>query len=128
MPQCPLLFGRYLYYSGIINLQIIGQALVWQRSQRPRLGEIGCRLGWLSKNDTFQIIKYRKENQLFGESALALGLLTVEQLQHMLLQQKKLHKRFGEYFVAMNYWNLITLEKFIMMHKDHNKRMQRFSA
>jgi hypothetical protein len=128
MPQCPLLFGRYLYYSGIINLQIIGQALVWQRSQRPRLGEIGYRFGWLNKNDAFQILKCRKENQLFGESALALGLLTIEQLQHMILQQKKLHKRFGEYFVAKNYWSLVTLEKFIMMHKNHNNRMQRFSA
>ena len=128
MPKCPLLFGRYLYYSGIINLQIIGQALVWQRSQRPRLGEIGCRFGWLSKKDAFQILKLRKENQLFGESALALGLLTIEQLQHMILQQKKLHKRFGQYFVARNYWNTATLEEFIMMQKDHNNRMLHFSA
>jgi hypothetical protein len=128
MPKCPLLFGRYLYYSGIINLQIIGQALVWQRSQRPRLGEIGCRFGWLSKKDAFQILKLRKENQLFGESALALGLLTIEQLQHMILQQKKLHKRFGQYFVARNYWNPATLEEFIIMQKDHNNRMLHFSA
>ena len=128
MPQCSLLFGRYLYYSGIINLQIIGQALVWQRSQRPRLGEIGYRFGWLSKNDTFQIIKHRQENQLFGESALALGLLTIDQLQHMILRQKKLHKRFGEYFVAKNYWSSLTLEKFIIMHKDHNHRVLHFSA
>ena len=128
MPQCQLFFGRYLYYSGIINLQIIGQALVWQRSQRPRLGEIGCRLGWLSKNDAFQILKQRKENQLFGESALVLGLLTKEQLQHMILQQKKLHKRFGQYFVAKNYWSPVTLVKFIMMHKDHNNRILHFSA
>ena len=128
MPKCSLLFGRYLYYSGIINLQIIGQALVWQRSQRPRLGEIGCRFGWLSKKDAFQILKLRKENQLFGESALALGLLTIEQLQHMILQQKKLHKRFGQYFVARNYWTPATLEEFIMMQKDHNNRMLHFSA
>jgi hypothetical protein len=128
MPKCQLFFGRYLYYSGIINLQIIGQALVWQRSQRPRLGEIGCRLGWLSKNDAFQILKQRKENQLFGESALVLGLLTKEQLQHMILQQKKLHKRFGQYFVAKNYWSPVTLVKFIMMHKDHNNRILHFSA
>jgi hypothetical protein len=128
IPKCPLLFGRYLYYSGIINLQIIGQALVWQRSQRPLLGEIGCRFGWLSKKDAFQILKLRKENQLFGESALALGLLTIEQLQHMILQQKKLHKRFGQYFVARNYWNSATLAEFIMMQKDHNNRMRHFSA
>jgi hypothetical protein len=124
IPDCSLLFGRYLYYSGIINLQIIGQALVWQRSQRPRLGEIGIRLGWLSMNDTHRVLKYRRGSQLFGESALNLGLLNMQQLKHMIVQQKKLHKRFGQYFVAKNYWDLGTLEDFIMLHRNHNARAQ----
>jgi len=128
MPKCPLLFGRYLYYSGIINLQIIGKALVWQRSQRPRLGEIGCRLGWLSRSDALRVLTQRKDNQLFGESAMSLGLLTTEQVQHMMDQQKKLHKRFGQYFVEKNYWNPATLKEFIVMHKEHNTRMQHFCA
>ena len=128
MPKFPLLFGRYLYYSGIINLQIIGQALVWQRSQRPRLGEIGCRLGWLSRSDALRVLTQRKENQLFGESAMRLGLLTTEQVQHMMHQQKKLHKRFGQYFVEKNYWSPGTLKGFIVMHKEHNTRMQHFCA
>lgn len=123
MPNRSLLFGRYLYYSGIINLQTIGQALVWQRSQRPRLGEIGCRLGWLSQQDTFRILQHRHERQLFGELAIRLGILTREQLHLILLQQKKLHKRIGQYFLAKNYWDAVMLEKYVAAHKRHNSRV-----
>ena len=124
IPNCQLLFGRYLYYSGIISLHTIGQALIWQRSQRPRLGEIGQRFGWLSEKDTLHILQNRRERQLFGELALSLGILTREQLQLILLQQKKLHKRIGQYFVTKNYWNAYLLEKYITAHRRHNAAVQ----
>lgn len=124
MPNCPLLFGRYLYYSGIISLHTIGQALVWQRSQRPRLGEIGRRFGWLTDQDTFKILRYRHERKLFGELALRLGLLTVDQLHTILLQQKKLHKRIGQYFIEKNYWDGDMLGKYIAAHMKHNARLR----
>jgi hypothetical protein len=124
VPNCPLLFGRYLYYSGIISLHTIGQALIWQRSQRPRLGEIGRSLGWLSEQDTFEIMQNRCNRQLFGELALKLGILTREQLHHILLHQKRLHKRIGQYFVAKKYWNTIMLEEYISAHNKHNSRVR----
>jgi len=124
MPNCPLLFGRYLYYSGIISLHTIGQALIWQRSQRPRFGEIGRRLGLLSEQDTFRILQNRRERQLFGELALSLGLLTREQLHRILLQQKRLHKRIGQYFVAENYWDVVKLEEYVAAHNRHNSRVR----
>jgi len=124
IPDCPLLFGRYLYYSGIISLHTIGQALIWQRSQRPRFGEIGRRLGWLSDQDTLNILRNKRDRQLFGELALSLGILTREQLHRILLQQKKLHKRFGQYFVANNYWDVIKLQKYVAAHKRHNSRVR----
>jgi len=124
VPNCHLLFGRYLYYTGIINLHTIGQALIWQRSQRPRLGEIGRRMGWLNEQDTFKILQSRQDRQLFGELALRLGILTREQLHFILLHQKKLHKRIGQYFVAKNYWNRLMLEEYISAHRTHNSRVQ----
>jgi len=128
MPNCALLFGRYLYYSGIINLQTIGQALIWQRSQRPRLGEIGRSLGWLSEQDTFRILQNRRDRQLFGELALRLGILTREQLHLILLHQKKLHKRIGQYFVAKNYWDAVMLQEYIVAHKRHNSKVRNLFA
>jgi hypothetical protein len=128
LPNCQLLFGRYLYYSGLINLQTIGQALVWQRSQRPCFGEIGRRIGWMNEEDTLKVLSHRKDRQLFGELAMRLGILTREQLQVILLHQKKLHKRIGQYFVTKNYWDNVMLEEYISSHRNHNSRMQNLFA
>ena len=128
LPNCQLLFGRYLYYSGLINLHTIGQALIWQRSQRPYLGEIGRRMGWLNEQDTLKILQQRKDRQLFGELALGLGVLTQEQLQLLLLHQKRLHKRIGQYFVIKNYWDRVMLEEYITAHRSHNSSVQNLFA
>ena len=124
LPNCQLLFGRYLYYSGLINLHTIGQALVWQRSQRPCFGEIGRRMGLMDEQDTFKILRQQKDRLLFGELALRLGILTQGQLQIILLHQKKLHKRIGQYFVTKNYWGTVMLKAHIAAHRNHNSRVQ----
>lgn len=124
LPNCQLLFGRYLYYSGLISLHTIGQALVWQRSQRPSFGEIGRRMGWLNQQDTFNILRQKKGSQLFGESAMRLGILTQEQLRIILLHQQKLHKRIGQYFVTKNFWDAVMLEEYIAAHRSHNSKVQ----
>ena len=123
LPNCQLLFGRYLYYSGLINLRTIGHALVWQRSQRPCVGEIGRRMGWLDEQDIFKILRQRRDRQLFGELALSLGVLTQEQLQIILLHQKNLHKRIGQYFVTKKYWDNVMLGEYIAAHRMHNSRV-----
>jgi len=128
IPNCSLLFGRYLYYSGMISLHTIGKALIWQRSQRPRFGEMGQRLGWLSQQDIVKILQNRRDRQLFGELALRLGILTREQLHLLLLHQKKLHKRIGQYFVEKKYWDAVMLEKYIVAHKKHNSTVQNIST
>ena len=124
LPNCQLLFGRYLYYSGLINLHTIGQALVWQRSQRPCFGEIARRLGWLNQQETFNVLRQKKDSQLFGEAAMRLGILTQEQLRIVLHHQQKLHKRIGQYFVTKNFWDAVMLEEYIAAHRSHNSKVQ----
>ena len=128
LPKCQLLFGRYLYYSGLINLQTIGQALVWQRSQRPPFGEIGRRLGWLDEQDILKVLRHAHDRQLFGELALSLGILTREQLHTILLHQKRQHKRIGQYFVMKNFWDAPTLDMHIAAHRKHNSQIQTLYA
>jgi len=99
MPARKLLFGHYLYYAGVTNWQTIIKALVWQRTGRPRLGEIGRRFGWLTDQDILTVLRKRKLSESFGASAVALGILTGSQLRLMLFQQNKLQKKFGDYFV-----------------------------
>jgi hypothetical protein len=120
IPARKLLFGHYLFYAGATNWQTIIKALVWQRTGRPRLGEIGRRLGWLTDHDILLILKRRKLSEPFGTSAVALGLLTDKQLRLMIFQQNRLQKKFGEYFIQHNLLSPLQLNELATRFTRHN--------
>ncbi|MDP2105604.1 MAG: J domain-containing protein [Desulfobulbaceae bacterium] len=131
IPSRRLLFGHYLYYAGLTNWQTIVKALVWQRTGRPRLGEIGRRFGWLTDQDILTVLKKRKLSDSFGASAVDLGLLTERQLSLMLYQQNKLQKRFGEYFIhhkLMTPTQLDELARHCFRHNTSFDRQRPYAA
>ncbi|MFC1523875.1 DnaJ family molecular chaperone [Thermodesulfobacteriota bacterium] len=123
MPKRPLLLGHYLYYSGLISFRTIIQALVWQRTKRPRIGELGVRLGWLSNDDIQSILQHRTFNRPFGKSAVDLGMLTRAQLKALLYHQKCLQKKIGEFFLEHNILTPSQLNHLIQKHRRHNARL-----
>ncbi|MCK5544170.1 MAG: molecular chaperone DnaJ, partial [Desulfobulbaceae bacterium] len=123
LPSRRLLLGHYLYYSGIINWRTIIKALVWQRTNRPRLGEIGRNFGWLSETDIPTILKTRKPSKKFGQSAIDLGLLTKIQLKMIIFQQKRLQKKIGEYFTKSRILTHTQLYTYINECRQHNKML-----
>ncbi len=120
MPKRKLMMGHYLYYSGKITWRMIVQALVWQRAQRPRLGEIGRRLGMLNEEEIKRILKIRTVFQPFGESAVKLGLLTDMQLRTLLSYQQRLQKKFGQYFVEKGIVPPAEFEELLKSFRRHN--------
>lgn len=120
IPSRKLLFGHYLYYAGLTNWQTIIKALVWQRTGRPRLGEIGRRFGWLTEQDILTVLKKRKLSESFGVSAVSLGFLTERQLSLMIYQQNKLQKRFGEYFVHHKLLTPLQIDELVRHCARHN--------
>ena len=122
LPERKLLFGHYLYYSGLIDWQTLIQALVWQRNQQPRLGEIGRRLGWLGKKDILAIMRHRTRTRPFGRSAVQLGVLSESQLKILLSQQKKYKKKIGGYFVEKNIMTSRQLGRLVEKCRRHNGR------
>ncbi len=122
LPPRKLLFGHYLYYSGLIDWQTLIRALVWQRSQQPRLGEIGRRLGWLNKKDILTIMRHRTRTRPFGRSAVELGVLSESQLKILLSQQKKYRKKIGGYFVEKNIMTSRQLGRLVEKCRRHNSR------
>ncbi len=120
IPERELLFGHYLYYSGLVNWQTIIKALVWQRSRRPRIGEIGCSYGWLTSKDILHILKSRSLTDPFGKSAVEQGFLTDNQLRLLVFQQKRLQKKFGEYFLENNLITARQMNLLIRQFKTHN--------
>ena len=49
LPGRKLLLGRFLYYSGIISMRSLIEAIVWQKRQRPMVGSIAVHWDWLAQ-------------------------------------------------------------------------------
>lgn len=123
LPSRRLLVGHFLYYSGITTWRTIVQALIWQRMQRPRLGEIGQRFGLLKEDEVLHILRHKDFLQPFGASAVEQGFLTKAQLNILVHHQKRLQRKFGEYFVEHNLLRPAQLEQLLRRCQAHNARL-----
>lgn len=99
IPSIPLEFGMYSFYQGKVTYQQLIEALVWQRRQRPTLGAIAQKWGWLSAAKVTQILGHRSQAVRFGKKAIELGHLKPHQVEALLNYQRTLQKRIGQYFV-----------------------------
>ncbi|MEW6428779.1 MAG: molecular chaperone DnaJ [Thermodesulfobacteriota bacterium] len=120
LPSRPLLFGHFLYYSGVINWRTVVQALVWQRMQRPRLGELARRRGWLDEESIRRILDRRNGNRNFGETAIHLGMLDENQRAILVWQQKRMQRKIGGYFVEANILSPERLALLVERCRQHN--------
>jgi hypothetical protein len=120
LPNRRLLLGHFLYYSGLINWRTIIQALIWQRTERPRLGEIGQRFGMLNETEVVHILRNRPTLQPFGQTAMDLGLLSHPQLQMLVAHQKRLQKKFGEFFLEKRIFEPNELRALLQQYQEHN--------
>lgn len=122
LPEREMRLGHFLYYSGLITWRQIFQALVWQRSNRPRLGELGQRFGWLDHSDILNVLHSRTASNPFGKTAVELGLLTEQQLQTLVWRQKGLQRKIGEYFIENNILSAEDIIRLIRQHQQHNAK------
>jgi hypothetical protein len=123
IPERQLLFGQFLYFSGAITWRMIIQAIIWQRSQRPRLGHLGQRFGWLTGDDVLQIVRGSKLSQPFGQTAINIGLLNERQVRILLFQQQRLQKKIGEFFLQQNILTPEQLQELLALFQEHNSRL-----
>jgi hypothetical protein len=114
--------GRYLYYRGCIPYHALLKAIAWQMRQRPALGIIAKRWGWLDDNHIRRILGFRGMPRLFGQRALHLGLLSSYQARILLAYQRTLQKKLGQYFVDHGYLLRDEMEKIAADLNYHNAR------
>ena len=93
------MLGEFLFHSGLCEWREVSQALAWQRQSRPRLGEIGCNFGWISKQDIWTIFHHLQAGIRFGETAVDMGLLSRQQLERMLRHQTIRQPKIGQFFL-----------------------------
>ncbi len=114
--------GRYLYYRGCIPYHVLLKALAWQMRQRPALGVIAKRWGWLDDRRISRILGFRGMPLLFGQRALHLGLLSSCQARTLLAYQRTLQKKLGQYFVDCGYLLRDEMEQLVADLNNHNAR------
>ena len=122
VPKRGLLFGQYIYYYGHIAYRQLIDAIIWQRIQRPLIGNIAVRWKWLYEDDVREILKQRLRGEKFGESALRGGYLTPEELRIILGRQRILQPRIGKYFVERKILTSCLVEKIAEGFRHHNRQ------
>ncbi len=125
MPHRRLLFGHFLYYSGLANWRTITRILTWQRTERPRFGELGQRLGMLTPEDITLILRSKVPFQPFGQTAQALGLLSAQQLRVLIFHQQRLQKKFGIILLEKDLINRQELQSLLFQFERHNAGIAR---
>ena len=127
LPQRSLLFGHFLYYSGLSNWRTIARVLIWQRMERPRLGELGLSNGYFSQEDIARILRSKAPLQPFGQTARRLGMVTDTQLKALVARQRRLQKKFGTILVEKNLVNHHELSELLFQFEHHNAGIRRQS-
>ncbi len=120
LPHRPLLFGHFLYYSGLANWRTIARILIWQRIERPRLGELGRRFGIFKHEDITRILQNKVPLQPFGQTARRLGIVTDNQLRSLIFQQQRLQKKFGTILLEKKLVNHHELQELLFHFQHHN--------
>jgi len=123
LPGRTLEFGMFLYYHRLIDYRQLVEALVWQRRQRPNLGDIAQRWGWLSDQEIRTILSCRGHLRRFGEKAVHLQYLSDRQLQTLLYYQRSQQKRLGDFFVEKNILTAGDIARMVLEQQAHNRHI-----
>ena len=117
----------FSYYQGKVTYQQLIEALVWQRRQRPTLGVIAQKWGWLSEAKVTQILGHRGQAVRFGKKAVELGYLKPHQVDALLHYQRSLQTRIGQYFIDKGLLTKEEADQISHNLKHHNQQSNRYS-
>lgn len=123
VPAIHLNIGRYCYFRGVIPYAVLIEAVSWQRRQRPAIGEIARRWGWLSEDALRKVVRSRGLLGRFGERAVQLGFLAPAQVQSLLYYQRSQQQRLGHYFVERGYVNSEEMDRLARDLQLHNAKV-----
>jgi len=126
VPARPMQIGLFLYYSGAISYRELMEALLWQRRQRPSIGNIARHWGWLTTDDVHDILRGNPFGR-FGDRAVAMELLTPIRVKALLNFQRCRQQRLGNFFLERRILTAATLERLAAELAEHNRRFRNSS-
>ncbi len=126
LPDRKLRLAEYLYYLGIVRSADVGAAVAWQRAQRPPVGRIAERFGYLQPSEVARILKdrlrQRDAHAPFATFAVAEGWLTPFQRLVLLGHQRRLQQPIGAWFVERGLVTDAELRRYCAALTRHNFR------
>ena len=128
MPKTRLRFAQFLYYSGLIDWQSMINALTWQRTVRPKVGDIGRAYKYFDHSEVLTVIRETERSELFGIAALRLGIVNRHQLNVMIGKQLSLNCPIGRYFLEEGMFSQSDVDTLLARNRRHNCRYNRAPA
>jgi hypothetical protein len=125
VPDSELRFAQFLYYNRVIDWKTMIDALTWQHRVRPKVGEIGRSYQFLDFDAVTKVLRVSPRGELFGSTALKLGLLDRRQLYVMLGKQHQLNYPIGRYFLENEVLSRPEIDHLLLQHRRHNARHRR---
>lgn len=122
LPGRRLRFGEFLYYSGSITWGAFIKAIVWQRRQRPRFGDIARRWRYLSDQQMEEVLMGKKFFEPIGRTAVRMKSLSQFQVNTILFHQIFVQKPLGEFFVEHGYLTGEKINQLLGDFKRHNEK------
>ena len=104
------------------------KAVVWQRLQRPRLGDIACKWGWINSTQAMEVARRKKLGTPMGEALVLHGLLSPGQVRSLVWRQRSMQSALGEYFAVRGMLSRRSLEDLYLRNRQHNQAFTSQSA
>jgi hypothetical protein len=122
LPRRTLLLGQFLYYAGHISWRTLIEAIAWQRQQRPKIGTIAVRWGFLTSSDVLRVLAERTLHERFGECARRIGYITAFEHLALVGKQRMLQRLFGDYFIEHGILSRRIVADMVSRQKRHNRQ------
>ena len=122
LPRRPLLLAEFLHLSGLITWQQRIAAIVWQRRQRPAIGQLALRWGYLAPWQVEAVLAGRQPGERFGEAAMRLGWLTRFQCSVLVGGQRRSQQPIGGYFIEQRILSPLLMDRALRAFAVHNTR------
>lgn len=95
--------GDLLQEAGLLTMHQLQQALAYQENQNVKLGEALVALNLLTQEQLENFLIDQKKRLRIGELLVKAGKITTDQMQIVLAEMKQSGGRFGEVLVRLNF-------------------------
>ncbi len=124
IPKRHLRFAEFLYYTGRISWQSLVQALHWQRSGRPLIGQVAVDWGYLNPTEVDKLLNLRRGlgawREPFAAFAEHQGYISNYQRRALLGYQKRFKRPIGRFFMERGLFKEEEIRLFLRHLRRYN--------